>query len=173
MDKIRGRVRKFGDNVDTDNITPAATLHLPIEELKKHAFEPIFPEFYKTVEQGDAIVAGNNFGCGSSREHATEVVKELGIRYIVCESMARIYFRNCIALGLYPILARGVSALFKDGDEVEIDFQNGFVRHLKTGKTAPFKPLTGTPKEILDQGGILPLLKKKIEDIGMNSQNPN
>jgi 3-isopropylmalate/(R)-2-methylmalate dehydratase small subunit len=160
MDRIRGRVRKFGDNVDTDNITPAATLHLPIEELKKHAFEPIFPEFYKTVHQGDIIVAGNNFGCGSSREHATQVVKELGIHYILCESMARIYMRNCVAGGLYPILAKGVSSLFDEGDEIEIDFQNTKVRNVKTGKEVSFKALTGTPKQIFDNGGILALLKK-------------
>jgi 3-isopropylmalate/(R)-2-methylmalate dehydratase small subunit len=160
MDKIRGRVRKFGDNVDTDNITPAATLNLPIEEIKKHAFEPIFPEFYRTVQPGDVIVAGNNFGCGSSREHATLVVKEMGIQYILCESMARIYFRNCIALGLYPIMAKGVSRLFKEGDEIEIDFQGSMARNVKTGKEVPFKSLTGTPKQIFGSGGILAFLKK-------------
>jgi 3-isopropylmalate/(R)-2-methylmalate dehydratase small subunit len=160
MDKIKGRVRKFGDNVDTDNITPAATLNLPIEEIKKHAFEPIFPEFYKTVKPGDVIVAGNNFGCGSSREHATLVVKEMGIQYILCESMARIYMRNCVALGLYPILAKGVSSLFKEGDEIEIDFEHAEVKNVKTGKTARFKPLAGTPKQIFDSGGILVYLKK-------------
>jgi len=158
MDKIRGRVRKFGDNVDTDNITPAATLNLPIEEIKKHAFEPIFPEFYKTVKQGDVIVAGNNFGCGSSREHATLVVKEMGIHYILCESMARIYMRNCVALGLYPILAKGVSSLFKEGDEIEIDFEHSEVKNIKTGKTARFKALTGTPRQIFESGGILAYL---------------
>jgi len=163
MDKIRGRARRFGDNVDTDNITPAATLHLPSEELKKHAFEPIFPEFYKTVQQGDIIVAGNNFGCGSSREHATQVVKDLGIRYILCESMARIYMRNCVAGGLYPILAKGVSHLFNEGDEIEIDFEQAEVRNTKTGKGVPFKPLTGSPKQILEGGGILPFLKKIID----------
>jgi 3-isopropylmalate/(R)-2-methylmalate dehydratase small subunit len=163
MDKIRGRARKFGDNVDTDNITPAATLHLPLEELKKHAFEPIFPEFYKTVQHGDIIVAGNNFGCGSSREHATQVVKELGIRYILCESMARIYMRNCVAGGLYPVLAKGVSHLFNEGDEIEIDFEHAELRNTKTGKGVRFKPLTGSPKQILEGGGILPFLKKIID----------
>jgi 3-isopropylmalate/(R)-2-methylmalate dehydratase small subunit len=163
MDKIRGRARKFGDNVDTDNITPAAMLHLPLEELKKHAFEPIFPEFYKTVQQEDIIVAGKNFGCGSSREHATQVVKELGIRYILCESMARIYMRNCVAGGLYPVLAKGVSHLFNEGDEIEIDFERAEVRNTKTGKGVRFKPLTGSPKQILEGGGILPFLKKIID----------
>jgi 3-isopropylmalate dehydratase small subunit len=164
MGAIRGRARKFGENIDTDTITPAASLHLPMEEMKKHAFGPVAPGFYKTVQPGDIIVADNNFGCGSSREHATEVVKELGIRYIVCESMARIYMRNCVALGLYPILAKGVSRLFNEGDEIEIDFERAVVTNPKTGKAVPFKPLKGTPKEIFDGGGILPLLKKLIEE---------
>ena len=160
MAKVKGRVRKFGDNIDTDMITPGPTLQLPIEELKKHAFEPIHPAFYKTVQQGDIIVAGNNFGCGSSREQATGVVKELGIHYIVCESMARIYFRNCIALGLYPILSKGVGSIFKEGDEIEIILDNGEIKNAMTGERASFEPLSGTTKAILDGGGILPLLKR-------------
>jgi 3-isopropylmalate/(R)-2-methylmalate dehydratase small subunit len=163
MDSIRGRARKFGDNLDTDSITPTVALSLPLPELKKRAFEPVFAEFYKTVEHGDIIVAGSNFGCGSNREHAAEVVKELGFRYLVCESMARTYMRNCVALGIYPVLARGVSALFQEGDQIEIDFLSAVVTNPETGRRADFKPLTGTPKEILDQGGILALLKKRIE----------
>ena len=162
MDKIRGRARKFGDNVDTDIITPAAILHLPPAEIKEHAFEPVFPAFYKTVQEGDIIVAGSNFGCGSSREHATQVVKDMGIRYIACESMARIYMRNCVALGIYPVLAKGVCSLFEEGDVIEIDFENAQVRNSKTGKSVSFKPLEGSPKEIFDGGGIMPLLKKII-----------
>jgi 3-isopropylmalate/(R)-2-methylmalate dehydratase small subunit len=165
MGRVSGRVRRFGDNVDTDSITPSVTLPLPFAELKKRAFEPIFPEFYKTVQEGDIFVAGNNFGCGSNREQAAEVVKELGIRYIVCESMARTYMRNCIALGLYPILARGVSSLFNEGDEIEIVFDDAQVKNPNTGRSANFKPIKGTPKEILDAGGILALLKKRIERV--------
>ena len=159
--KIRGRVRKFGDNIDTDVVTPAATLHLPIEEIKKHAFAPIRKDFYATVKEGDVIVAGKNFGCGSSREYATEVVKVLGINFIVAESVARIYFRNCIALGLYPIVSKGVSDIFSDGDEIEIDTEKGEVKNPKTGKTTAFEPLSAGMLEILAAGGILPLLKRK------------
>jgi len=163
MVAIKGRVRKFEDNINTDIIAPSPTLQLPMEEMKKHAFEPIFPEFYKTVEEGDVIVAGNNFGCGSSREQATTVVKALGIRFIVCESMARIYLRNCVGLGVYPILSKGVSRLFEEGDEIEIDIQRGEVKDLKTGRVALFEPLSGTPLEIFKVGGILSFLKKRIE----------
>jgi 3-isopropylmalate/(R)-2-methylmalate dehydratase small subunit len=164
MEKIKGRVRKFGDNVDTDAIAPGQTLQLPVDEMKKHAFSPLHPEFYKTVKEGDVIVAGSNFGCGSSREQATIVVKELGFRFIVCDSMARIYLRNCIGLGIYPILSKGVSRIFDEGDEIEIDVQRGEVKNVRTGKTACFEPLSGTPLRILNSGGIMPILKKITEE---------
>ena len=163
MNTLSGRVRRFGDNIDTDMITPGSTLQLNIEEMKKHAFSPIFPDFFQTVRDGDIIVAGSNFGCGSSREQATAVVKELGIRIIVAESVARIYFRNCIALGIYPILCSGVSALFREGDTIQVAFEQGLVRNPNTGKSALFKPLSGTPKEILEGGGILARLKDICE----------
>jgi 3-isopropylmalate/(R)-2-methylmalate dehydratase small subunit len=164
MEKIRGRVRKFGDNIDTDTIAPGSTLQFPVDEMKKHAFSPIYPEFYKTVKEGDVIVAGGNFGCGSSREQATMVVKELGFRFVVCESMARIYLRNCVGLGIYPILSKGVSRLFDEGDEIEIDLQRGEVKNVRTGKTASFEPLSETPLRILNAGGIIPVLKKITEE---------
>lgn len=163
MSKIKGRARKFEDNIDTDVIAPAAVLQLPIDEIKQHAFAPIAKEFYKTVREGDIIVAGENFGCGSSREQATEVVKALGIHYIVCDSIARIYFRNCIALGMYPIISKGVSKIFNEGDEIEID-TDGTVKNLKTGSTSTFESLSGTAQQILNSGGILPLLKKMVDE---------
>ncbi|MFC2012410.1 3-isopropylmalate dehydratase [Chloroflexota bacterium] len=163
MSKITGRVRRFEDNIDTDVIAPAPVLQLPIEELKKHAFAPIIPEFYKTVNKGDIIVAGKNFGCGSSREQATEVVKALGINYVVCDSMARIYFRNCVCLGLYPIISRGVNQMFNEGDEIEID-TNGNIKNSRTGNTCTFEPLSGTPQQILNAGGILSFLKKMVNN---------
>ena len=160
MATINGRVRKFEDNIDTDTITPGSILHLPMETLIEHVFSPISAGYYKTIREGDIIVAGHNFGCGSSREQATAAVKELGIEYIVCESMARIYFRNCIALGVYPIMSEGVSEIFNEGDQISIDLDSGKVINPKTNKSTRFEPLSGTPKEILDSGGILPLIKK-------------
>ncbi len=164
MNVIEGRVRKFGDNLDTDAIVPGTTMQLPPQEMKKHAFGPVAPDFYKTVRAGDVLVAGKNFGCGSSREQATEVVKELGINFIVCESMARVYFRNCIALGIYPILSAGVGGLCSEGEMIEIDLEKGVVKNTATGKTTSFKPLLGLPKQIFDGDGILSLLKKKITE---------
>ena len=162
MDKIKGRVRKFGDNVDTDTIAPGPSLLLPMEEMKKHAFSPVAPDFYSTVREGDILVAGNNFGCGSSREQATSVVKALGFQYVVCESMAKIYLRNCVGLGVYPILAKGASRIFKEGDEIEIDLEKGEVRNPKTGKRVFFEPLSGGSLEIVNAGGILAMLKKRL-----------
>lgn len=159
---IRGRVRKFGDNIDTDTITPGSLLHLDTQELAQHAFEPIYPDFAQSVCEGDILVGGNNFGCGSSREQATAVVKQLGIRYVVAESMARIYMRNCVALGLYPVLARGASGLFTEGDEIEIDFEKGEVGNPQTGQKAAFEPLSGGSLLIVNAGGILTMLKKRL-----------
>jgi len=160
---VRGRVRKFGDNIDTDTITPGSLLHLGTEELAAHAFGPIVPGFAQSVREGDIIVGGSNFGCGSSREQATAVVKQLGIRYVVAESMARIYMRNCVALGLYPVLSRGVSGMFDEGTDIEIDFGKGEVRNPKTGKKAAFEPLSGGSFEIVNAGGILAMLKKRMK----------
>lgn len=163
MAVIKGRVRKFGDNIDTDIIAPGSVLQLPMEEMVKYAFGPLYKEFYKTVNEGDVLVGGNNFGCGSSREQATAVVKALGFRFIICESMARIYLRNCVGLGLYPILAKGVRHSLDEGDEIEIDVQAGRVKNLTNGKVISFQPLSGTPLEVLEAGGILAVLKKRTE----------
>ena len=163
MSIYHGRVRKFGDNVDTDQITPGSILHLSNPEMKPYAFSPIFKDFQSTLQPHDVIVAGKNFGCGSSREPATAVVKLLGIDFIVCESMARIYLRNCTAVGVYPVLAPAVAACFAEGDPIEIDTDKGEVSNPKTGRVAKFYPLNGIPKETLEAGGILPLLKRKVE----------
>jgi 3-isopropylmalate/(R)-2-methylmalate dehydratase small subunit len=161
MSVVKGRVRKFGNNIDTDCIAPAAYLHLPMEELARHAFEPVAREYYQTVREGDIIVAGDNFGCGSSREHATEVIKILGIKYIVCQSMARIYFRNCIATGVYPVICKDAGRIFNEGDEIEIDLTGGTVKNPGTGIAAVFQPIPDTLLPILEAGGILELLKKR------------
>ena len=160
MSAIRGRVRKFGENVDTDTVAPAQYLQLPAEEMVKYAFGPAVADFYRTVREGDVIVAGNNFGCGSSREQATQVVKDLGIRIVVADTIARIYYRNCIALGLYPVAVRGVSKLFEEGDEIEVDLDSLRIRNVKTGKEISFEPLAESQRDIIAAGGILPLLKK-------------
>lgn len=163
MSTIKGRVRKFGDNVDTDTVAPAPYLQLPADEMVKYAFGPAVADFYKTVKEGDIIVGGNNFGCGSSREQATQVVKDLGIRFVIADSIARIYYRNCIALGVYPIAAKGVSTFFEEGDQIEIDLDKLQLRNPRSGKELIFQPLAESQKDIIAAGGILPLLKKMTD----------
>lgn len=160
MTVINARVRKFGNNIDTDTITPGQVLHLSMEEIAQHVFEPVQQDFYLTVKAGDVILAGTNFGCGSSREQATAAVKELGFKYIVCESMARIYFRNCISQGIYPIIAPGVAGFFEEGDRLQIDLDQGRVINPESGRWVSFEPLEGTTQELFEGGGILPVLQK-------------
>jgi len=163
---LEGKAHRFtpNDDINTDYIISGRYKFKidDMNELAKHVMEDISPDFARSVAKGDFIVAGRNFGCGSSREQATAVVKQLGIRYVVAESMARIYMRNCVALGLYPVLSRGSSGLFDEGAEIEIDFDKGEVRNPKTGKKAPFEPLSGGSLEIVNAGGILAMLKKRI-----------
>jgi len=157
---MKGRVWKFGDNIDTDAITPGKYMSAPEPELRKHVLEVINPKFAREVKPGDFIVAGNNFGCGSSRESAPAALKTLGVAAIVAESFARIFFRNAIAIGLPALTCPGVSSLFADGDELELDLVSGKITNLTRGKTVYAQPLPEQMLEVLSQGGILPLLKQ-------------
>ena len=154
--KVRGKVFKYGDNVDTDVIIPARYLNIAdAEELASHAMEDIDANFANTVKPGDIIVAGRNFGCGSSREHAPRVLKDKGISCIVAPSFARIFYRNAINIGL-PILeceaaAREIGA----GDEVEIDFASGRIDDATTGASYESRPFPEFIQHIIDCGGLL------------------
>ena len=157
---IRGKVWKFGNNVDTDAITPGKYMSSPQAELMKHVLEVIDARFPREVKPGDIIVAGSNFGCGSSRESAPAALKTLGIGAVVAESFARIFFRNAIAIGLPAITCPGISASFADGDELELDLVSAKITNLIRGKTLYAQPLPEQMLEVLSQGGILPLLKQ-------------
>jgi len=156
---VRGKVWKFGNNVDTDAITPGKYMSAPEAELMKHVLEVINPRFAQEVKPGDMIVAGSNFGCGSSRESAPAALKTLGIGAIVAESFARIFFRNAIAIGLPALTCPEISALFADGDELELDLIRGRITNLTQGKTFYAQPLPEQMLEVLSKGGIVPLLK--------------
>ncbi len=163
MDKIRGRVWVFGDNVDTDVITPTIHLQSALEERKKHVLEGINPKFPQEVKAGDIIVAGKNFGCGSSREAAPDAIKALGVAAVVAESFARIFFRNGISIGLPVLPCPGAAGIFQEGDEAEVDIDQAKVKNMKTGAVLDGQPLHKDILDILSQGGTLSLLQKMAQ----------
>ena len=163
METIRGRVWIFGDNVDTDLITPGVYVDAPMEEMKKHALEALNPRFPKEVKVGEIIVAGKNFGCGSSRETAPDAIKALGIGAEIAESFARIFFRNAISIGLPVLPCPGVSVAFREGEEAELDVSGAKVTNLSSNRTLPCQPLAKEILDILSRGGTLSLLKSMAE----------
>ena len=160
--EAKGRALKYGDNVDTDVIIPARYLAIQDKkELASHCMEDIDADFVKKVKAGDIMVAGKNFGCGSSREHAPIVIKEAGVSCVIAETFARIFFRNVINIGLPIIECREASEGIKEGDEVEIDFDSGRIHDLTTGKTyegAPFPPFM---QGIINAGGLVNYINKE------------
>jgi len=157
---IRGRVRKFGDNVDTDQIIPAEYLVTGDPKiLAKHAFANIRPEFASEVKSGDIIFAGKNFGCGSSREHAVRALKGCRVSCVVAKSFARIYFRNSINLAL-PAIECDIEA--DEGDTLEIDLSSGKITNISKGVEKSAPPLPGFLQEIFDAGGLVEMLKKRF-----------
>ncbi len=158
---IRGRVWKFGDNVDTDVMAPWNTLSLPWEERRPTVLQ-IRPEFVEQVRPGDVIVAGRNWGCGSSREHAPENLKLLGLGAVVAESFGRIYFRNCVAIAFPNLACPGIHAACAEGDEIECDIRRGRVRNLTQGVELQAQPYTDDMLAIIEQGGLLEVLKQRL-----------
>jgi 3-isopropylmalate/(R)-2-methylmalate dehydratase small subunit len=152
----------FGDDISTDDIIAGRYLvkHDP-RELGAHAMENIDPEFSKKVRQGDVIVAGKNFGCGSSREQAPITLKAAGVSAVVAESFARIFYRNAINQGLPVLTCKDIRGGFKNGDEVRIDLKAGTVENLTTSRTFRFEPFPDFMMEILQAGGLVPYMKKK------------
>jgi 3-isopropylmalate/(R)-2-methylmalate dehydratase small subunit len=158
---IRGKAHLFGDDVNTDVIIPAMYLntHDP-EVLGKHAMEGIDPDFPDRVEAGDLIVAGTNFGCGSSREHAPIAIRSSGVSAVVAKSFARIFFRNAINVGLPAIISDipGVEI----GDELEVSLEAGEIRNLTKNEVCRFDPLPDFLQVILNDGGLLEHTRKKM-----------
>jgi len=163
METIRGQVWLFGDNVDTDVITPGVYVDAPMEEMKKHVLEALNSNFPKEVKAGDIIVAGKNFGCGSSRETAPDAIKALGVGAVIAESFARIFFRNAISIGLPVLPCPGASGAFREGEEAELDVSGAKVTNLSSNKILPGQPLAKDILDILSRGGTLPLLKAMAE----------
>ncbi|MCD6509998.1 MAG: 3-isopropylmalate dehydratase small subunit [Thermoprotei archaeon] len=155
MSVIRGRAWKFGDNISTDLIVPGRYFHLRSKpkELAEHAFEDINPNFARSVRRNDLVVAGENFGIGSSREHAALVFKILGVGAILAKSFARIFYRNAINLGL-PVIMLDTSAI-EDGDLLEVHLDEGVVIDVSKNLSLRFKPLPKFLLDILKAGGLI------------------
>jgi 3-isopropylmalate/(R)-2-methylmalate dehydratase small subunit len=159
---IKGRVFVYGDNIDTDQIYPGGYLDLTDPELvAQHAMERVDPDFVKEVKPGDMIVAGANFGCGSSREHAAVTLKASGIAAVLAESFARIFYRNAINLALPLLVCPGIASLVKRGDLLSVDLAVGTVINLISGATAVAQPLSAYVMAILENGGVKPMIRKQ------------
>jgi 3-isopropylmalate/(R)-2-methylmalate dehydratase small subunit len=158
---MRGKVWKFGDNVDTDVITPGIYMDAPMEEMKKHVLEAMNPRFPREVQPGDMIIAGKNFGCGSSRETAPNAIQALGVAAVVAASFGRIFFRNAIAIGLPIITCSQAAEHFQEGEEAELDIPQALVKNLTRDSTHSGEVLAGEVLDILSAGGILAWLKSR------------
>lgn len=157
---VRGHAFKYGDNVDTDVIIPARYLNIAdAAELAAHAMEDIDAGFADRVRPGDVIVAGRNFGCGSSREHAPRVLKDNGVSCIVAPSFARIFFRNAINIGLPILECEEAASAIEAGDEVAIDFAAGTIEDITAGRTFQARPFPAFIQHIIDNDGLLNSLR--------------
>ncbi len=165
LEIIRGKVWKFGDNISTTDITPGEMFQSVPHTPKDIVFAAIRPDWKSKVKPGDCIVAGENFGFGSHRASANDVMKDLGIGCIVANSIARIYYRTAIAIGFPAFPCPGVSEIFKEGDELELDIHKGLARNLTTGQTVQGRPYPAQLLEILQGGGIMPLLVEKARKL--------
>ena len=155
-----GKAWVFGDNVDTDQIISAEYLvTMNSAELAKHAFVKVMPEFPVNVKEGDVIVAGRNFGCGSSREHAPRALMGAGVSCVVAESFARIFFRNAINIGL-PVIEATLEA--DQGDDVEVDVSKGVVRNNSSGKETTFASYPPFVMMLMEKGGLVPYTKERL-----------
>ena len=161
----QGRVFKYPDNVDTDVIIPARYLNTPdAAELAQHCMEDIDPSFVGRVSAGDVIVAGWNFGCGSSREHAPLVIKTCGTGCVIAKSFARIFYRNAINIGLPILECEQAAEEIIAGDEVRVDFDTGEISDITTGKTYKAQPFPPFIQNIIRCGGLLKSLKEEGND---------
>lgn len=170
MTKIKGKAHKYADNVDTDVIIPARYLNTADnKELASHCMEDIDKDFVRKVREGDVMIGGWNFGCGSSREHAPIAIKASGISCIIAKSFARIFYRNAINIGLAIIESEEAAQDIKAGDEVEIDFSKGEIRNLTTNKSFQTTPFPAFIQDIINANGYINYISKEQSD--ENSRN--
>lgn len=162
MENAKGTVFKYKDNVDTDVIIPARYLNTPnAKELASHCMEDIDTSFVQKVQSGDIMVAGYNFGCGSSREHAPLAIKTCGISVVIAKSFARIFYRNAINIGLPILECEEAADQVQAGDEVTVDFNTGVIKDLTQNREWQAQPFPPFIQNIIDKGGLMASLKEK------------
>jgi 3-isopropylmalate/(R)-2-methylmalate dehydratase small subunit len=158
---LKGRAHRFGDDVNTDDIISAKYLvSTDAKELGSHCMEAIAPDFTKNIVAGDIIVAGDNFGCGSSREHAPLAIKGCGVSAVLAKSFAAIFFRNAINIGL-PFLELKDTDNIKEGDSLEIDLINGVIKNITRGQTYKTQEFPKFLREIVEEGGLMNWVKER------------
>ena len=162
---IEGHAHVYGDNVDTDVIIPARYLtSTRVDELALHCMEEIDADFCARVRSGDVMLAGRNFGSGSSREHAPLAIKGSGVACVIAESFARIFFRNAINIGLPIVVCPGAGELAQTGDLVRADLDNGVVENITSGKRLAASPLPPFMQQIIDAGGLMAWVARSLPD---------
>lgn len=162
MEQARGTVFKYGDNVDTDVIIPARYLATSDPaELASHCMEDLDSSFVKKVKKGDIIVASKNFGCGSSREHAPIAIKASGVSCVIAETFARIFYRNCINIGLPIVECKEAAREIQNGDMVSVDFDSGTITDETTGKTYEGQAFPPFMQGLIDAGGLINYVNSK------------
>ena len=165
MQTIEGNVWNFGKDIDTDLIIAARYLNTSVpEELAKHVMEDADPEFVSKMNVGDVIVAGDNFGCGSSREHAPIALKAAGVAAIIAPTFARIFYRNSFNMGL-PIFELPESAEIKEGQKVKVDMDAGTITNLSTNTTYAFTPIPPFMQELIAAGGLMNFAKNEVKEV--------
>ena len=160
---LKGKTWKFKDNVDTDQIIPARYLNTSDPaELAKHIMEDADANFPSKIKAGDIIVGGENFGCGSSREHAPIAIKAAGVSTVIAKSFARIFYRNAINIGLPILESKEAAENISEGDEIEIDLTEGSIKSLKSGKSFKAVPFPEFMQQLIKAGGLINYVKKKL-----------
>lgn len=163
--KIKGKVVVLNDNIDTDQIYPGRFLEIVNpQEIGVHCLSGVDENIAKNFKKGDIVVAGTNFGCGSSREHAPISLLNMGASLVLADSFARIFFRNSINLGLPLLVCKGISKVLNNGDEIEVDIVEGTVKVLKTGEILQADKIGEYAMNILEAGGIKPLFREKMKN---------
>ena len=161
IEAIEGRAWVFGDDIDTDVLAPGHLMRQPLEELSRHCLEAVAPQFAASVQRGDLIVAGSGFGIGSSREQAVQALLHLGVAAVLARSIARIFYRNALNLGL-PALVFPDAGRIRDGERLRIDPAQGLVHNVTTGTDYPCEPIPGFLLDMLREGGLIPQLHKRL-----------